>query len=73
MRERGMKSYALIDGKMVKFAQRAKYEAWFREEMLSRDRPYDPSELFTSEQVFAHLVKHRKLRELRAKITRKRK
>jgi hypothetical protein len=73
MRERGKKTYALIGGKMVKFSQRAKYEAWFRAEILSRDLPHDSSEWLTTEEVFATLEDDFRISDLRAKVTRKRK
>ncbi len=73
MRERGKKTYALIDGKMVKFAQRAKYEAWFRKELLALDRPHDPSEYLTVDEVFDRLEADLQSSAIRAKVTRKRK
>jgi hypothetical protein len=71
MRERGKKSFALIDGRMVRFAQRKHYDAWFEEELRSMDVETDPSEYFTMEQVKEHLARHREIRRLRAKVTRK--
>ena len=73
MREHGKKSFALIDGKMVRFAQQKQYDAWFEYELRKIDMNSDPSEYFTIEQVKARLERRREIRRLRAKVTRKRK
>jgi len=73
MRERGKKCFALIDGRMVRFAQRKHYDAWFEGELKSIDVEIDSSEGFTMEQVKEHLARNREIGRLRAKVTRKRK
>jgi hypothetical protein len=73
MREHGKKSFALIDGKMVRFAQQKHYDAWFEGELSKIDEEYEPSDCFTMEQVKEHLKRHREIRDLRSKVTRKRK
>ena len=73
MREHGKKSFALIDGKMVRFAQQKQYDAWFEDELRKIDMNSDPSEYITIEQVKARLERRREIRRLRAKVTRKRK
>jgi hypothetical protein len=73
MREHGKKSFALIDGRLVRFAQRKQYDAWFEGELRKIDEEYDPADCFTMDQVKAHLQRRREIRGLRAKVTRKRK